>query len=197
LSKGSLLNLRHIYKKLDRMNIQNAGGCNMRALNLTHENVHDPHHEVELFEIGVQMKVSGLSDEFIAAAIKTAIEYEGVSDLVVMWSIEDDDKERDEIVADIQDMIDTCSQNIKIEHTKIRFNNLQAVAKDIRQFKDSLLEIVMSKGGLTKLSEKSGIPQSSLSRFFNSNSMPRRATLLKIGQALQLSAIDLESKWSR
>ena len=169
----------------------------MGAPNYIQLDEQNPHHSVELFKIATQMKEAGLSDHFISSAIRCALVFEGVADLVQIWSQENDLVERNEIIADIQEMVDACAQPAKEEHSRIKINDLESVAKDIRQFKDSLLEIVIQKGGLNSLAKKTGIPQPSLSRFFNSNAMPRRATLLKIGRALDLSTIDLESKWAR
>lgn len=66
-----------------------------------------------------------------------------------------------------------------------------------RKFKDSLRLAVEKKGGLKSLVEKTSIPIQSLSRFFNSNSMPRRITLLKIAEALQLNAVQVATEWAR
>lgn len=154
-------------------------------------------HEVELFQIASQMKAAGLSDGFIADAIRTALDYEGVADLVVMWSKETDSQEQNEIVADIQELVNDCVENKKIESPYVRFNDLETIAKDIRAFKDALLEIVVQQGGIKHLAELTEIPQPSLSRFFNSNSMPHRGTLLKVGKALKLDALKLATKWSR
>jgi DNA-binding phage protein len=153
--------------------------------------------QLELFEIATEMKNQGLPSDFISAAVKTATEFEGVYDLMKLWINETDGKERDEIVADIQDMIQDCEQLDHKEAPYIRFNDLDAVAKNIRAFKDSLLHIVMEKGGLTQLSKLSQIPQPSLSRFFNSASMPQRSTLLKIAKALKLDAVKIATEWAR
>lgn len=152
---------------------------------------------VELIEIGHQMKQRGLSDVFIAAAVQTAFEFEGVYDLMKMWSEESEKKEQDEIIADIQEMIDECSQKEMIEGTYVRFDDLDQIAKNIRSFKDSLRMIVEKKGGIKMVAELTGIPQPSLSRFFNSRSIPRRITLLKIARALNLSQIQIATEWSR
>jgi len=135
-----------------------------------------------------------LSNKFIASAICMALEYEGVADLIVLWSKEIDPKERDEIIADIQELIDDCAVQEKVEPTSIKFNDLDAIAKNIRQFKDSLLSVVDQQGGLKRLAQLTGIPQPSLSRFFNTDAMPRRATLLKIAKALELKDIKLASE---
>lgn len=72
-----------------------------------------PDLKVELMEIGALMHKKGLPSSFIAAAVETAFEFEGVYDLMKMWADEKDKTEQDEIVADIQDLIDDCSQKKK------------------------------------------------------------------------------------
>ena len=155
------------------------------------------HKNVELIEIGHQMHQEGLSEEFISSAVQTAFAFEGVYDLMKMWSEETGEEEKNETVADIQDMIDECSQKDKIEGTYVRFDDLEQIAKNIRSFKDDLRIVVEKNGGIKNLAERTGIPQPSLSRFFNSNAMPRRVTLLKIARALNLSQIQIATEWVR
>ena len=151
---------------------------------------------VEIIEIGHQMNVAGLSKEFISAAVNTAFEFEGVYDLIQLWAAELDENEKNEIVADIQDMIDECAHKEKSEGTYVRFDDLNEIARNIRSFKDNLRFIVEQKGGITALATMTGIPQPSLSRFFGSATMPRRVTLLKIARALKLSQIQVATEWS-
>lgn len=155
------------------------------------------HEQVELYEIAHQMREENLPDEFIATAIKISFKFEGVSDLLKLWSEESDSDEKNEIIADIHELIDDCSESDVQEFTFIKLNDLETIAKDVRTFKDSLLTIVNKHGGITKLAELTQIPQPSLSRFFNSNAMPRRSTLLKIAAALKLDAIKITTPWSR
>ncbi len=155
------------------------------------------HDKVSLFHIAIEMRSQNLSEEFVANAVQTALEFEGVADLIIMWGDEADPEERDEIIADIQDLIIDCKQIGTSELPYVNFNDVDTVAKDIRSFKDSLLQIVAERGGITKLAEKTGIPQPSLSRFFNSNSMPHRSTLLKIAKALDLDAIPVSTQWAK
>ena len=155
------------------------------------------HKDVELIEIGHQMNKMGLPEGFVSAAVRVAFEYEGVYDLMKMWIEETDEDEKSEIVADIQDMIDECLQKEKVEGTYVRFDDLEQIAKHIRIFKDNLRIIVEKNGGIKKLTVLTGIPQPSLSRFFNSNTMPRRVTLLKIARALNLSQIEIATEWAR
>lgn len=163
----------------------------MRAVSLA------PDVKVEIVEIGHQMNLAGLPKEFIAAAVSTAFEFEGVYDLLKMWADENDENERSETIADIQEMIDDCSQQEKVEGVYVRFDDLDAIAANVRAFKDNLRLIVDQNGGIKKLSELTGYPQPSLSRFFNSASMPRRTMLNKIARALKLSQIQIATEWSR
>ena len=152
---------------------------------------------MEAIEIAHQMNMAGLPKNFIAAAVETAFKFEGVYNLMKMWADEEDQEEKDETIAEIQDLIDDCSQTEKIEGVYVRFDDLGAIAKDIRKFKDGLREIVDSNGGIGQLAALTEIPQPSLSRFFSSASMPRRATLLKIAKALKLSQVQIATEWSR
>jgi len=161
-------------------------------------NNHDYSNEVKLFTtIAVKMKKEKLSDIFIVTAIKTALEFEGVADLLNLWSKEDEKNEKEEIISDIQDMIDACNQKETSDEIYVKFNDLDAIANNIRAFKDSLYQKVMEQGGISKLAVLTGIPQPSLSRFFNSNAMPRRATVLKIAKALNLDEIKIDILWCR
>lgn len=156
-----------------------------------------PDRRVEIIEIGHTMIQKGLPKKFIASAVATAFEFEGVYDLMKIWAGERDKKERDAAVADIQDMIDDCAQTGKVEAAHVRLDDLDEIAKNVRAFKDGLRLVVEKRGGIGKLAESTGIPQPSLSRFFGSASMPRRATLLKIASALKLGQVQIATEWGR
>ncbi|MBI2601869.1 MAG: helix-turn-helix transcriptional regulator [Deltaproteobacteria bacterium] len=156
-----------------------------------------PDRELEIYQIGLKMKEQHLTSDFISAAVRTAVEFEGVYDLMRMWDEETDQKERDETLADIQDMIDDCAQTETGEAPYIKFTDLDAIAKNVHKFKDNLRIIVEKKCGLKELSKLTGIPQPSLSRFFSTSSMPRRTTLLKIAHALKLDAVTIATEWYR
>ena len=153
--------------------------------------------KAKLIAIATKMLKAGLRDSFVVNALTTAFSYEGVADLMHLWANEDDSKEKDEIIADIQEIIDACNQNQHSEEIYVSFNDLEKIAKNIRGFKDSLYQMVMERGGISKLAELTGIPQPSLSRFFNSNAMPRRSTVLAIAKALNLDGIEIDIKWSK
>ena len=129
--------------------------------------------------------------------MRTAFEFEGVYDLLRMLSDETDEDQRNEIVADIEDLIHDCSQQEKIEGVYIRFDDLDKIAENIRAFKDNLRVIVDQNGGIKQLSVLTGYPQPSLSRFFNSASMPRRSMLNRIARALGLNQVQIATEWSQ
>lgn len=62
-----------------------------------------------LLGIGNKMRREGLTGEFVTNAIETALEFEGVYDLMVLYDEETDVHEKEEIIADIQDMLNECS----------------------------------------------------------------------------------------
>lgn len=168
---------------------------NIKKSKMITDSIHS--NQIKLFYIAVKMKKAGLADSFIVGAVKTALEFEGVADLMNLWMDEADKKVRDEIVADLQEMIEECAPKEKVEEIYVKFNDLDAIAKNIRAFKDSLYQTVMNQGGISKFSKLTGIPQPSLSRFFNSNAMPQRFTVLKIAKALDLGEIKLDTLWSK
>lgn len=153
-----------------------------------------PDRRVEIVEIGHQMNEARLPKEFIANAVSVAFEIEGAYDLLKLWEAETEPAERAEIVADIQEIIDDFSQKDRIKGVPVRFDDLNTIAEDIRGFKDHLRAIVDNKGGVTRLAELTGIPQPSLSRFFNTATLPHRTTLYKIARALKLSEVEIATE---
>jgi DNA-binding phage protein len=150
---------------------------------------------VEAFEIGSMMKRSGLPDHFIAKAVDLSEEFSGILELMRMWRDESNAAEREATVADIQELLDDCSQSTIVEAAYVRFDDLDRIASNVRAFKDSLRLIVDERGGIGQLAEKTGIPQPSLSRFFNNAAMPRRTTLLRIARALNLNQVQIAPEW--
>lgn len=153
--------------------------------------------KVRVYEIAALMKKNGLSAQFILACVEQARYYEGTHDLMVLWAEASTAEEANEILADLQEEIDakleTPSKIVKKPYVK--FDDLEAIAKNISAFKNALRKVVDKHGGITKLSEKTGIPQPSLSRFFSSTSMPRRTTLYKIAEALNLNEREILNEW--
>jgi len=151
---------------------------------------------VALIEASHTMLHAGLPEKFVSDAFRLAHESEGVFDLMMMWtSAEDDEGLRVEIVADVQDLIDDAGTPVGIRLYEpggaIRIDDLEEIGKDAVRFKSHLRRLVDKAGGVTWLAGVTGIPQSSLSRFFSSGAIPRKSTLLKISDALGTDSVPI------
>lgn len=157
-----------------------------------------PAQKVRVYQIAVMMKSEGLEDEFIANLVEMASEYEGAYNLMEMWASEESQSEKDAIIADLQEEIEDLMAAPKKPTKKpyIKFDDLEVIAKDVIGFKQHLKTLVDNWGGVNKLARETGIPQPSLSRFFNSANMPRRTTLYKIANALELSEKEIITDWA-
>ena len=155
--------------------------------------------KVRVYEIAALMKQAGLEDIFIAGVVEMASEYEGTYDLMELWASEEEEEERDAIIADLQDEVDTFIEQVRKPKKKpyVSFDDLEVIGQDVISSKAELRKKVDQWGGVTKLAKVTGIPQPSLSRFFNSAAMPRRTTLYKIADAIGLSEKDIASEWTQ
>ena len=152
---------------------------------------------IEMARIIFKMEAEGLSQEFILKWFDFAQKYEGIADLLNLWIKETDQKERDEIIADLQDEFEEFQNAEIIKPARyIHFDNLDLIAQDVLEFKKYLTIEIGRWGGITKLSKATGIPVPSLSRFLNTPSLPRRITLEKIAKAMNLKESDLLAKWA-
>lgn len=147
--------------------------------------------KIELMEIGLLMCKTGLSNKFVAAAVESAFKFEDIYYLMKLWIDEDDNAERKEIAQDIQYLVNDYVKNERSKRVYIHFDDVTSITKNIKEFKNALRLKVEEAGGVVTLSKKTGIPQPSLSRFFNSTSIPHRVTLLKIAKALSLKQVEI------
>lgn len=155
---------------------------------------------LHLSTIVVEMKGAGLEPAFIVAASELARTDQGVYDLMALWlDAKGDDAERDEIIADLQDSIDDYQDapSSPLKKPYIRYEQLDDVGDRIREEKARLRELIDQHGGVTAVAKKAGIPQPSLSRMLNSASIPRRTTLYKIANALDLPETEIVMEWTR
>lgn len=154
--------------------------------------------KVRIYQIASLMKDEGLSDNFIASAVKLAEYYEGAYDLFELWVEEEDKSYKDQIISDIQDeIVEHAEQpSSPVKKPYISFQDLERVVHDVKGFKAHLKAMVDQWGGISKLAKETGIPQPSISRFFNSASMPRRTTLYKIAEALNISEKEIFTDWA-
>lgn len=156
-----------------------------------------PAQKVRVYQIAALMKQAGLSDTFIAGVVDMAAEYEGTYDLMELWASEENSQEREDILSDLQEEVDAFLERPKKPTKKpyISFSDLDSIGGDVVKFKKELRKKVDQWGGISKLAKATGIPQPSLSRFFNSATMPRRTTLFRIAEAIGLPEKDIITDW--
>lgn len=70
-----------------------------------------PTGKVGIFYIAVQMHKAGIPENFIVDAVRAAQGLDGAADLMHLWSEESDQTEKDEIIADMQNLIDASNQS--------------------------------------------------------------------------------------
>lgn len=159
---------------------------------------HDNHgNDLHVLDILNEMRHVGLESIFICSLMQYCQRFEGIRDLMEMWFEEPDSKERARIIADLQDSLDDIMEapQKSEERPYLRFDELGNIREDVLEFKKRLREEADRQGGISELSRRTGIPQPSLSRFFNSGSMPRCTTLYKIAKALNLPESAIGFKW--
>ena len=154
---------------------------------------------MKLASIMVEMDRAGIDRDFIVEASELARQDQGVYELMSLWRESTAKAERDEIVGDIQDSIDDYrdAPMSPVKKPYIKFEKLGEVAQQIMARKARLREVIDRHGGVSAVAEKTGIPQPSLSRMLNSASMPRKSTLYRIANALDLPETEIVSEWTR
>lgn len=159
-----------------------------------------PEQVLQLATITVEMMSAGLDHDFIYKASELARTDQGVYDLMALWlGAADDEDERDEILADIQESLDDYADAPTEPQKKpyIKYDRLEDVAKRVTAEKAKLRDLIDRYGGVSAVAKKSGIPQPSLSRMLNSASIPRRSTLYRIANALDVSEEEIALEWTR
>lgn len=158
-----------------------------------------PDQVMKLASIMVEMQNAGLDQQLIVDASELARTDQGVYDLMALWRDTSDAAERDEIVADLQESIDDYQEAppTPLKKPYIAYDQLGDVAQKVMAEKARLRQIIDKHGGVSAVAQKCGIPQPSLSRMLNSPSIPRRSTLYKIANALDLPETEIVAEWSR
>lgn len=159
-----------------------------------------PEQVMRLASIMMEMEKAQLDRRFIVAASELARTDQGVFDLMALWlENASNAEEQAEIIADIQDSIDDYHDAPKepLRKPYIKYDKLGDVANQVLANKARLRDLIDKHGGVSAVARKTGIPQPSLSRMLNSPSIPRRSTLYKIAEALDLSETDIAMEWTK
>lgn len=167
---------------------------------MSYSHIHNDNQDNDLHVLDIlnEMRNQGLESAFICSLMEHCQRYEGVKDLMEMWYEVLDSKERNSIIADLQESLDDIENAPQRPERRpyLRFDDLEEIRNDVVAFKGRLRVEVDRQGGISELARRTGIPQSSLSRLFSSTAMPRRTTLFKIAKALNLPETAIGFKWT-
>lgn len=152
---------------------------------------------ISLAAIVTEMVTAGLDRRFVVQADALAREGQGAFELMELWSEADTAEDRDEALADLQELIDEAAEAPSSPQEKpyIPFDHLDDVANEVMEHKRRLRELIDRHGGVSKVAAEIGMPQPSLSRMLNSASMPRRTTLYRIANGLGVPESEIVGDW--
>lgn len=158
-----------------------------------------PEEAMRLASIMLAMRDAGCDLDFVHRASELARSDQGVFDLMAMWVDATDAAEREEIIADIQESLDDYADAPaeQLQKPYVDYDRLPEVAAQVVAQKARLRRLIDQHGGVSAVARLCGIPQPSLSRMLNSASIPRRSTLYKIANALDLSETEIAMEWTR
>lgn len=143
-----------------------------------------------------RMQASGMGAAFVRSVFDVAQASAGAFHLVELWAEAPTAADRDEVVADLQEVIDDHLEQGSTK-PKIDYKRLDEVGTSITAHKAKLRRLIDKHGGVSQVAARCGIPQPSLSRMLNSGSMPRRATLFKIASALDVDESEIVGEYTR
>lgn len=152
----------------------------------------DLDNRIRAAAIAKEMILAGVDELLILKALDLAPRFEGVFDLLLLWHEANTIADKDAAIVDLQESIDDIEDTPQREELpKIAYDDIDAVRTAVMEFKARLRQKVDQWGGISQLARETGIPQPSLSRFFNTPSLPRRTTLHKIAKAVGLTHKDI------
>ncbi len=147
------------------------------------------------------MKAAGLPEGFLDQLATFARESEPLVEMMEVWAGGETGDDRDDTVVHLQAMIHELEDAISGaigSGPKIPFDTLQGrVLPSVQQHKQRLRDLIDRHGGVSAVARKAGIPQPSLSRMLNDGSRPRRATLYKIAEALDVDESEIVGEYTR
>jgi hypothetical protein len=96
----------------------------------------------ELVPICNEMLAVGLPKRLAITAMAQAVKYEGLRHLLTMWYQEQAPTIRDEVVADIAELLEDLEIEGVVERLALRHRDIAPLMADARAFKDALRRIV-------------------------------------------------------
>jgi DNA-binding phage protein len=158
-----------------------------------------PTQKLRLARIVVAMQDAKLEGQFVAAANELASSDQGAFELMELWFEATEQSDRDEAIADIQELLDEAEELPlhPAERPKLPHDQLESIALQVLAHKKKLRDLIDRHGGVSEVARRAGIPQPSLSRMLNSAAMPRRTTLYKLATAMGASDAEVVADWIR
>ena len=152
---------------------------------------------IRMAEFVTAMSSAGLDRRFVASCSELARTDQGIYELMELWYEADSEDDREETLADLQDLVDEAADlpSQPTEKPYVPFDGLDAVASTVMEHKKRLRDLIDKHGGVTAVARKIGMPQPSLSRLLNSASMPRRTTLYRIANGLGVPESEVVGEW--
>lgn len=138
--------------------------------------------------IALDMLAAGLPEPFVLRVVALARESEGVEDMLHLW--DDHPAERGAVEAEFQAALDDREPS----GPSVQVHGAEAAERlldeRLRQ-KAHIRSLVETHGGVSRVAQAAGLPQPSLSRFLNTPSEPKPATLHRLATAMGLAVGDL------
>ncbi len=166
---------------------------------LVNENQEYTDNLARIYTIAARMIHDKISPSFVEKAIAFVKEYEGGMELLFLWAEDEDENEKDNIIADLESHIQEEDFIYHSSYSMIKssidldkdFEKIKSVGEKILEFKKELRKIVDTKGGISELSKHTGITKPYLHRFFHSPNIPKKTILQKISKELGIEDLEI------
>lgn len=148
---------------------------------------------VELEKAFRLMRAAGLPRWWADAVIELAHESEGVAELVESWCTAETDEDRQDCIELLQGCLDDREPPAVPSKLITSHRQLDAEVVEHRAYKARLRAIVESHGGVSEVARRADMPQPSLSRLLTGGGDPRRSTLQRLADAMEVDIAQLLS----
>ena len=157
-----------------------------------------PDEIITICKIAAEMAKAKLPSEFIARTVKVAWESKSGFDILLLWQDADTQEFKDKVVLllekffeDLEDFETTKTYEDPIKSEQ----ELDELTQKIMDYKKWLRSVVDKWGGVSKLAKTIGVSQPSMSDFFRSASVPKKVTVDKIANVLNLHDEKIYPDW--
>ena len=160
--------------------------------------LHNPIETVTICQIASDMAKAKLPSEFIAKAVQVAWESKSGFDILMLWQDADTQEFKDRVVMLLEKFFEDLEdfEATKIYEAPLKSDQeLDELTQKIMDYKKWLRSVVDKWGGVSKLAKTIGVSQPSMSDFFRSASVPKKVTVDKIAQAINIDNEKIYPNW--